>query len=174
MLTLPQNKGAATARNAGLAIAKGQYIQFLDADDLLSPDKIERQLKALNNSITQLAICKTVYFNNGDDYKQVTPLYSWYDTDVDDTVDFLVKLYAGEDVMPGYGGMVTVHAWLTPAEVIKKAGPWKEELSVDDDGEFFREWYWHQTVYAIATGHYAITASLPTIAHYQANGRLKQ
>ncbi|MFD2864298.1 glycosyltransferase family 2 protein [Mucilaginibacter antarcticus] len=137
VLTLPQNKGAATARNAGLAIAKGQYIQFLDADDLLSPDKIERQLKALNNSITQLAICKTVYFNNGDDYKQVTPLYSWYDTDVDDTVDFLVKLYAGEDVMPGYGGMVTVHAWLTPAEVIKKAGPWKEELSVDDDGEFF-------------------------------------
>ncbi|MES2807882.1 MAG: glycosyltransferase family 2 protein [Bacteroidota bacterium] len=132
-----QNKGAAAARNTGLAMAKGLYIQFLDADDLLSANKIESQLKVLNLSTTQLSLCKTVHFNNGDNHTLAEPLHSWFDKDMDDPVDFLVKLYVGEEVLPGYGGMATVHSWLTPTQLIKQAGPWNEELSVDDDGEFF-------------------------------------
>ena len=38
------NGGAPRARNVGLAAATGQYVQFLDADDELLPDKIERQV----------------------------------------------------------------------------------------------------------------------------------
>ena len=40
-----ENKGASTARNRALKAAQGDFIQYLDADDLLAPDKIERQLK---------------------------------------------------------------------------------------------------------------------------------
>jgi len=41
------NKGVSHARNLGLTYANGEYIQFLDADDLLMPDKIEKQVNAL-------------------------------------------------------------------------------------------------------------------------------
>ena len=41
------NQGAAAARNHALQLSQGDYIQWLDADDLLAPDKIERQLGAL-------------------------------------------------------------------------------------------------------------------------------
>ncbi len=39
------NKGAAAARNVGLRLTTGAYVQFLDADDLLQPDKISAQLR---------------------------------------------------------------------------------------------------------------------------------
>jgi glycosyltransferase involved in cell wall biosynthesis len=44
-----ENKGAPTARNEGMAVSKGNYIQFLDADDLLLPKKFEHQVKLLQS-----------------------------------------------------------------------------------------------------------------------------
>src|SRR4051794_15684167 len=40
------NQGAAVARNTAFALAKGDYIQWLDADDVLDPHKIEYQIQA--------------------------------------------------------------------------------------------------------------------------------
>ena len=40
-----QNQGAAAARNKAFQLCQGDYIQWLDADDLLSPDKITKQME---------------------------------------------------------------------------------------------------------------------------------
>src|SRR5215831_1052558 len=44
------NGGACKARNRAFAESTGDYIQYLDADDLLAPDKIEIQMKRLAGS----------------------------------------------------------------------------------------------------------------------------
>ena len=47
--------GAPAARNKGLALSKGEWIQFLDADDILLPEKIEHQIKHITSGISFIA-----------------------------------------------------------------------------------------------------------------------
>ena len=44
------NCGGNHARNRGFALSKGEYIQYLDADDYLKPEKIERQVNFLKET----------------------------------------------------------------------------------------------------------------------------
>src|SRR5438876_7489334 len=44
LVVTQENQGAAAARNRALEPCQGEYIQWLDADDLLAPDKIARQM----------------------------------------------------------------------------------------------------------------------------------
>lgn len=45
LIRLPSNQGAARARNKGLEEASGRYIAYLDADDLWIPEKLEHELR---------------------------------------------------------------------------------------------------------------------------------
>lgn len=59
-----ENHGPSVARNRGLAIAKGSFIQFLDADDILMPKKIEMSLNIFNQDIGVVFTDMEDFFDN--------------------------------------------------------------------------------------------------------------
>jgi glycosyltransferase involved in cell wall biosynthesis len=60
------NSGAASARNTGIKAATGEYVAFLDADDLWLPQKLERQIALLNSEKEAAAVQTGAYYVNDD------------------------------------------------------------------------------------------------------------
>jgi glycosyltransferase involved in cell wall biosynthesis len=127
-VTVQPNRGASAARNHGLRLARGEFIQFLDADDLLTPDKITAQMDLLRTARNDaVATCRWARFT--DDPAKAAYFDSEVFCDLDPR-DYLISHTAR---------LGTMHpaAWLVPRAVADRAGPWDESLSLNDDGEYF-------------------------------------
>lgn len=68
-----KNKGPAAARNFGLKLSKGDFIVFLDSDDLISNDKLERQIGVFfENPEIDIVYGDYICFSNEDRSKKWT------------------------------------------------------------------------------------------------------
>ncbi len=122
------NRGASAARNHGLRLARGAFIQYLDADDLLSPRKLEIQLARLREEQPRrLATCRWGRFET--DAAQARFVDDEVFRDFHSLDWMLLHSSAAKMMHPA--------AWLVPLDVAQDAGPWNETLSLNDDGEYF-------------------------------------
>jgi len=123
------NGGAASARNAGFRASRGDWIQYLDADDLLAPGKIAAQLRlAADRPAGCVLTARWGRFTAAPESAEIpaaNPLFA----DLSPAEFF--HLFASRDCM------MHPAAWLVPRTVATLAGPWDERLSLNDDGEYF-------------------------------------
>ena len=68
-LQTPCNSGPGIARNIGIEAAKGEYVAFIDADDVCEPTFIEKLLRAAESSNADLAFCQLRYRGGARDGK---------------------------------------------------------------------------------------------------------
>lgn len=122
------NSGASAARNHALRVARGDFIQFFDADDLIAPDKIARQLANLAAAAPgSIAAGPWGRFEHDPASALFFPEENWRDAA---PLDWLALNFAGHGMMPPA-------AWLVPRTLAEAAGPWDERLTLNDDGEYF-------------------------------------
>ena len=121
-----KNQGAAAARNLALSLSRGDYLQWLDADDLLAPDKVARQVEECRSKRILLSSAwgKFLYRH----YRaKFVPTALWCDLS---PTDFLLRKM-------GQNLFMQTATWLVSRELTEAAGPWNTQLLGDDDGEYF-------------------------------------
>jgi glycosyltransferase involved in cell wall biosynthesis len=124
-----ENQGAAAARNKALSLSRGDYIQWLDADDLLAPDKIAKQLAALGTVGSRRTLLSSSFglFMYRPHRARFTPTALWCDLP---PTEFLLRKLAQRVFMQ-------TAVWLVSRELTEAAGPWDTRMISDDDGEYF-------------------------------------
>jgi glycosyltransferase involved in cell wall biosynthesis len=124
-----ENRGLCGAQNQGFQLCQGDYIQWLDADDLLAPDKIERQLAALRETDSRRILLSSpwahFYYRTGHAKFVRNSLCQ----DLSPVEWLLGKL--GENLH------MQNATWLVSRELTEAAGPWDTSLHYDQDGEYF-------------------------------------
>jgi len=124
-----ENQGAAGTRNTAFSNCQGDYIQWLDADDLLVPNKVASQMD--------------VAMQCGDIQTLISGPWGGFRYRVDKAKFVSTPLCA--DLSPvewllrkmGLNLHMQTATWLTSRHLTEAAGPWNTKLLGDDDGEYF-------------------------------------
>ena len=116
-----ENAGPGAARNAGLQQARGEFIQYLDSDDLLEPRKFELQVKALADH-PEAGVCYCVTLRRNSTTSEMVP---WAKTD-----QRIENIFP--DFLPKRGWATLTPLWRR--SVCDAIGPWGD-LRVMEDWE---------------------------------------
>lgn len=124
-----ENKGAASTRNRAFSLCQGEYIQWLDADDQLSPDKISKQMEAAEKYRDPRLLLSSEwgFFTYRTEKAKFCPSSLWCDLS---PVEWLIRKLAQNLHMQ-------TATWLTSRSLTNAAGAWDTRMFVDDDGEYF-------------------------------------
>ncbi|OOG78969.1 glycosyltransferase family 2 protein [Flavobacterium sp. A45] len=128
LVFIKTDKGRHNARNEALAVSKGIWIQFLDYDDYLFPNKIARQLSEVNN-IYRLSICKWKKFTKSID-EEYTFLFDYLFSKTQTSSRELVQKLGQS------GGFIATASWLVSRELLNGL-KWID--SPNDDAVFLSE-----------------------------------
>jgi len=124
-----ENQGASAARNRAFELCQGDYIQWLDADDLLAPEKVAKQMGAAGEFESKRTLLSSAwgYFIYSRNRAKFVPTPLWCDLA---PIDWLIRKIGQNLQMPPA-------TWLVSRELTQAAGLWDSRLSFDDDGEYF-------------------------------------
>lgn len=124
-----ENQGLSGAVNHAYKLCQGDYIQELDSDDLLAPDKIERQLAALREGDSKRLLLSSpwAYFFFRPSRAQFTENCLWHDLS---PAEWMFRKLSQNVHMQNA-------TWLVSRELAEAAGPWDTRLHYDQDGEYF-------------------------------------
>ncbi len=123
------NNGLSAAVNQAYKLCQGDYIQELDSDDILAPDKIEKQISALRESDSKRILLSSpwAYFHYRTRRAQFMRNSLWQDLS---PVEWLLRKMQENLHMQNA-------TWLVSRELAEQAGPWDTSLQYDQDGEYF-------------------------------------
>jgi glycosyltransferase involved in cell wall biosynthesis len=129
LIMTQKNQGAASARNKAFAASRGDYIQWLDADDLLAPDKVARQMELLDSRASKKTLLSSAWgsFMYRPYRAKFVPTALWCDLS---PAEWLLRKME-------FNLHMQTATWLTSRELCEAAGPWNTSMLSDDDGEFF-------------------------------------
>jgi glycosyltransferase involved in cell wall biosynthesis len=124
-----ENQGLSAAVNTAYGLCQGDYIQELDADDLLAPDKIEKQLAALRETDGPRTLLSGPrgYFYYSTTRARFPRTCLWEDLT---PVEWLLRSMGQNLPMQN-------STWLVSRELAEAAGPWDETLWYDQDGDYY-------------------------------------
>ena len=85
------NRGASFARKIGMESSKGEFLTFIDSDDIVEDDYLERLYHAMNQYGVSIAACDQI--NDLQEFSDVFHCASWIKKSIIYRLEFVFKLY---------------------------------------------------------------------------------